>query len=159
MYHELNINEFYKKEYESLNNNNGIGGMGFITSLQSIHLYNGYDIDKETNKEYLGLGDHIELTNNVLSYIYYTDPKFADKYLYDLISIKYWNSTYFKIIAMYFPKNITLNEYKYLVDLQYYYKDIFDKYNITVAAYEYGNSNNDEYGPDIETRNSLEVLN
>lgn len=46
---------------------------------------------------------------------------------------------------------------KYLVDLQYYYKEVFDKYNITVAAYEFGN-NVIEYGPDVETRNNLDPI-
>lgn len=157
MFYKLDLNDFFDKEYEELNNSNGIGGMGFITSLQSIHLYNDFGIDKKTNVEFLGIGDHIDLTNKVFKEIFDIDTNLVDRYLYELISIKYWNSPYFKIIAMYFPKIISLNEYKYLVDLQYYYKEVFDKYNITVAAYEFGN-NVIEYGPDVETRNNLDPI-
>lgn len=78
--------------------------MGFITSLQSIHLYNDFGIDKKTNVEFLGIGDHIDLTNKVFKEIFDIDTNLVDRYLYELISIKYWNSPYFKIIAMYFPK-------------------------------------------------------
>lgn len=157
MYCKLDINDSFDRKYEELNDSNGIGAIGFITNNQSIHMYNDYGINKKDNKEYLGLGDHIELTNRVFNDIFCIESNLVDQYLYKLISIKYWNSKYYKIIAMYFPKTITLNEYKYLVDLQYYYKDIFENNRITVLAYEFGN-NVVEYGPDVEAYSELEPI-
>lgn len=157
MFYKLDLNDFYDDKYGELNNSNGIGGMGFITSNQSIHLYTDYGIDKGTNIEFLGIGDHIDLTKKVLCEIYSIDSCLVDRYLYNLISIKYWNSNPDKIIAMYFPNNITLNEYKYLIDLQFYYKEIFDKYKITLAAYEFGN-NVVEFGPDVKSYSDLDPI-
>ena len=158
MFYKLDINDFFNDEYVELNNSNGIGGTGFLTSLQSIHLYNDYALDKKTNKEFIGLGDHIDITNKVFKEIYGIEKNLVDQYLYNLISIKYWNSPYFKIIAFSFPKKITLNEYKYLLDLQYYYLDVFKKTKkIIVAAYEFGNNVN-EFGPEVEGYSNLEPI-
>ena len=154
MFNKLDINDFFDEKYEKLNHASGIGGMGFITSKQAFHLYNPVGLDKKTNTEYLGIGDHIEVTNEVLKELYGTS---YDYHLYDLISIKYWNAEIFKIIAFYFPKNITLDEYEYLTELRNYYKDVFEQYKITVAAYEFGN-NVIEYGPDVETKSNLEPI-
>ncbi len=151
MLYKLDINEFFNPKYESLNNKSGIGGMGFITSKQSIHVYNPVGLDKKSGVNYLGIGDHEVATKEVLNEIYGTS---YDTHLYNLISIKYWNSELFKIIAFYFPKTITLDEYEYLTDLKEYYRHIFELYKITVAAYEFGN-NVIEYGPDTETKSDL----
>ncbi len=157
MFYKLNVNDFFDNKYEQLNMNSGIGAMGFITSKQSIHVYNDYGFDKKTNKDYLGLGDHIDITKKVLKEIYDIPDSLVDSYLYNLISIKYWNSEMYKIIAIYFPKIITLDEYKYLYDLQYYYKDVLDKYRITIGAYVFGDDVS-EYGPDIQTTSDFEPI-
>ena len=154
MFYKLDLNDFFDPKYEKLNHASGIGGMGFITSKQAFHLYNPYGLDQKTNTEYLGIGDHEAVTRDVLTELYGTP---YDYHLYNLISIKYWNSEIFKIIAMYFPKEITLDEYEFLTDLRNYYKYIFEQYKITVAAYEFGN-NVIEYGPDVETKNNLEPI-
>lgn len=157
MFYKLDINEFFDKKYENVNNNNGIGGMGFITNNQVIHVYNDKGYDKVLKKEYLGFGDHLDITNSVLSEIYNIPKNLVDDYLSNLIAIKYWNSESFKIITMSFPKSITLNEYKYLVDLQYYYKEIFDKNKIIIAAYLCGNDVT-EYGPEVQATSEFEPI-
>ena len=157
MFYKLDLRDFFHERYEELNNNNGIAAMGFITNDQTINLYTDYGHDDKYNRDYIGIGDHYSLTLNVLCRIYSIDPCLVDNYLYKLISIKYLNSPYFRVIAMYFPKNITLNEYKRLVDLQFYYKKVFEKYDIKVAAYEFGN-NVVEYGPDIETVSDMNPI-
>ena len=157
MYYKLDVNDFFDEKYEKLNQSSGIGAMGFITTNQSIHVYNDYGLDKKTTKEYLGIADHETITKNILCDIYSIEPCLVDRYLYNLISIKYWNSELFKVIALYFPEKITLNEYKYLIDLQYYYEEVFKKYKITVGAYEFGN-NVIEYGPDVETKSNLDPI-
>ena len=58
MFYRLDINDFFDEKYEKLNHASGIGAMGFITSNQSIHLYNDYGLDKKSNTYYLGIGDH-----------------------------------------------------------------------------------------------------
>ena len=151
MLKKLDINEFYNPKYESLNHASGIGGMGFITSKQSVQVYNPAGLDKKSGEYYLGIGDHEVATKEVLTELF---GNAYDSHLYNLISIKYWNSELFKIIAFYFPKNITLDEYRFLTDLEEYYRFIFEQHRITVAAYEFGN-NVIEYGPDTETKSDL----
>lgn len=154
MYKRLDLNDFFDPKYEKLNQASGIGAMGFITSRQNIQVYNDIGLDKKSNHEYLGIGDHDVITKRVLEDIYGTS---YDTHLYELISIKYWNSEIFKIIALYFPKAITLDEYEYLYDLKECYKYIFEQYKITVGAYEFGN-NVIEYGPDVETRSNFDPI-
>ena len=157
MFYKLDIKDFFDKKYKNVNNNNGIGGMGFITNNQSIHIYNDKGYDKRDKKEYLGLGSHIEITEKVLCEIYNIPKNLVDDFLCNLISIKYWNSENFKIITMSFPKSITLNEYKQLVDLQFYYKEIFNKYKIIVAANSFENDV-EEFGPKVQSISDLEPI-
>lgn len=137
-YYKLQLDEFFDPKYEKLNHSDGIGGMGIITSKQSIHVYNDYEFDKKTHKEYLGLGSHYEKTCQIVEDIYDINRCLVDVYLYQLIQIKYWNSDLFNIIAFFFPKTITKEEYERVVALQEYYEEIFNKYRITVAAYQFG---------------------
>ena len=157
MYKKIDFLDFYSEKYENLNNQAGIGGMGFITPIQTIHVYNDYALDKKTNIEFLGLGDHNKITSKVLMDIYDIPIDLVEKYLHNIISIKYWNSNTYKIIAFYFPKIITLEEYKHLIDLQYIYGDIFYKYKIVLAAYEY-DKDDFEYGPDVQSTNYLDPI-
>ena len=116
-YYKLDLNDFFDKKYEKLNKSSGIGGVGFITSRQSIHMYNDKGIDSKTKKEYLGIGEHYDITKRVIKEMYSIPDTLVDSKLYELISIKYWNSEIFKIILMYFPKTITLDEYEFLKNL------------------------------------------
>ena len=83
MYYKLDLDEFFKDEYINLNNNEGIGAMGIITSKQIINVYNDYGLNKKDNKMYLGLSNHYEMTKKILTDIY---GKYYDSYMYDLIS-------------------------------------------------------------------------
>lgn len=154
MYYKLDLDEFFKDEYINLNNNEGIGAMGIITSKQIINVYNDYGLNKKDNKMYLGLSNHYEMTKKILTDIY---GKYYDSYMYELISIKYWNSPYFKIIAFYLPTLLTESEYKFMESLNDYYSDIFKKYDITVCSYTFGD-NIFEYGPAIELKSRMDLI-
>ena len=154
MYYKLDLDDFFKDEYEKLNHNEGIGGVGIITSNQIINVYNDYDLNKSDNKMYLGLASHYEMVKKVLTDIY---GQYYDLYMYELISIKYWNCPYFKIIAFYLPKILTCEEFKNLKSLNKYYSDIFKKYDITVGCYTFGD-NVVEYGPEVQAKSNLEPI-
>lgn len=156
-YFKLDINELYDKKYEKLNNSSGAGGMGFITSRQSIQVFNDKGLDKKDGVEYLGIGDHYDISKKVLTDIYGISEKLVDRKLYDLISIKYWNSQIFKLIVMYFPRTITLEEYKYLKDLKSYYDYLFSQQEIRLGAYEFG-ANSVEYAPDVKSTSDLNPI-
>jgi hypothetical protein len=156
-YYKLDINEFYDSKYEKLNKSSGVGGMGFITSKQSIHLFNDKGYDKSTHQQELGIGDHDDISRKVLTDIYGISEKCVDRKLYDLISIKYWNSEIFKLIVMYFPKTITLAEYEHLKDLRLYYEYLFSHQDIRIGAYEFGD-NSVEYEPAVKSVSDLNPI-
>ena len=153
-YYKLDINDFYDSKYEKLNKSSGVGAMGFITSKQSIQVYNDIGFDKRDGIDYLGIGDHYEITKKVLTDIYGISTKEVDRKLYELISIKYWNSELFKLIVMYFPKTISLQEYRYLTYLKEYYDYLFSQQDIRIGAYEFG-ANSVEYAPDVKSVSDL----
>ena len=157
MYINLDLNEFYKDEYSSLNYSEGIGGMGLVTENQIINVFNDYAINKKDNKEYIGLGNHEDITNRLLRDMYGSDIKYYEKYLGELIQLKYWNCPYYKIIGMYFPKELTEKEFNNLLLLEDYYKEIFNKYRITIGAYTFGD-NVRENGPEVECYSKLEPI-
>ena len=156
-YYKLDINDFYDSKYEKINKSSGIGGVGFITSKQTIQLYNDKGIDSKTNQEYLGIGDHYDVTKKVVTDIYGISDRSVDLKLHDIISIKYWNSELFKLIVMYFPKSITLEEYKYLKDLRLYYEYLFSHQDIRIGAYEFGD-NSVEYAPAVKSVSDLDPI-
>ena len=156
-YYRLDINELYDKKYEKLNRSSGVGGMGFITSKQSIQVFNDKAYDKTTQSHQLGVGDHDEITRKIITDIYGISEKLVDRKLYELISIKYWNSELFKLIVMYFPRTITLDEYNYLKDLKAYYDYLFSQQDIRLGAYEFG-ANSVECAPDVKSTSDLDPI-
>ncbi len=156
-YYKLDLNRLYDIEYESINNSSGIGGMGFITSKQNIQVFNDIAYDKTSHSYQLGVGDHCDITRDVITDIYGISEKVVDMKLYDLISIKYWNSKIFKLIVMYFPRTITLDEYKYLKDLKEYYDYLFSQQDIRIGAYEFG-ANSVECAPDVKSTSDFDPI-
>lgn len=154
MYNNLDLNEFFKDEYKRLNHSEGIGASGIITNNQIINVYNDPKVDKKTGIEYLGLGDHIDVLDRLVKDIYNVDSNYLEKYYEEMITIKYWNCPYSKIILFYLPKIITELEFNNLVSLDEYYKEVFNNHEIQVAAFTYGN-NIREYGPEIQTTSKL----
>ena len=156
-YHRLDLNEFFKEEYQKLNYSEGIGASGIITENQIINVYNDPKVDKKTGIEYLGLGDHIDILDRLVKDIYNTDSNYLEKYYEEMITIKYWNCPYSKIIMLLLPKIITEDEYNNMRLLNNYYKEIFNNHKIQVAAFTYGN-NVREYGPEIQTTSKLDPI-
>lgn len=157
MYTNLDLNEFYKDEYSKVNYSEGIGGVGIITENQIINVYNDLKVSKQDNKEYLGLGNHIDKFEELIRDMYGNNIIYYDLYLKELIQLKYWNCPYFKIIGMYFPKELTEKEFNNLLLLEKYYKEIFNKYRITIGAYTFGD-NVRENGPEVECYSKLEPI-
>ncbi|MBP3766304.1 MAG: hypothetical protein J6G98_03910 [Bacilli bacterium] len=147
MYFKLDLDDFFKDEYKSLNYSEGIGAMGIITSRQIINVYNDYGLNKKDNLEYLGLENHMEMTSRILFDIYRSHN--IDRLLYEVISIKYWNSPYYKLILFFLPELLTLKEFNNLETLDSFYNDIFKKYQISIGCYTFGD-NIREYRPAIE---------
>ena len=156
-YYKLDLNELYDKKYERVNKSSGIGAMGFITSKQSIQVFNDKGFDDKTNREVIGIGDHFDITKKVLTDIYGISEKEVDRKLYQLISIKYWNSEIFKLIVMYFPRTVSLEEYRFLTDLKEYYDYLFSQQDIRIGAYEFG-ANSREYAPDVKSVSDLNPI-
>ena len=136
--YKLDYDDFYDRKYEELNHLQGIGGKGIITSRQSIHVYNDYDIDDKTGKEYIGLGSHNSKEIEILTTIYGIKPELVDVYLHNVISISYWNCPSDKIIKFFFPKKVTMDEYKFLQDLECYYQHLFKKYKMEISFLDFG---------------------
>jgi len=157
MYNNLDLNEFFKDEYSKVNYSEGIGGVGIITENQIVNVYNDYKLCKQDNKYYLGLGDHLDKFEELLKDMYGDNISYYDSYLSKLIQLKYWNCPYFKIIGMFFPTEITEKEFSNLLLLKDYYKEVFDKYRITIGAYTFG-SNVRENGPEVECYSNLEPI-
>ena len=156
MYYNLDLNEFFKDEYKELNRSEGIGGSGLITGNQIINVFNDYKVNPKDNKEYIGLGDHEVIMNRMLKDMY-GESSYYNKYLYELISIKYWNAPYAKIIMFYLPLLLTEKEFNNMCLLEEFYKEIFNKTDIQVAAFTFG-SNVHEYGPEIQTTSNLSPI-
>lgn len=156
-YTELDLNEFFKDEYKKLNYSEGIGASGIITVNQIINVYNDPKIDKKSGIEYLGLGNHIDVLDRLIKDIYNTNSTYLEKYYKELITIKYWNCPYSKIILFFLPELMTELEFNNLCLLEEYYKEIFSKVKIDVGVFTYG-SNVREYGPEIQTKSNLKPI-
>ena len=86
-YYKLDYDEFFDPKYSNLNNGEGIGATGIITSNQSIHVFNDYDIDPKSQIEYIGLGKHDSKKSEILQDIYGIESSVKDVYLYKVISL------------------------------------------------------------------------
>ena len=157
-YYKLDLEEFFKEEYEKLNYSEGIGASGLVTDKQVINIFNDYKLDEKTGKEWLGLEDHQPMFERLFNDIYSPSDKYYDKYYEQLISIRYWNSPDCKAIVLFLPKHVTNNELENLKSLRKFYKEVFEKYKrIEVGAFTFGN-NVREYGPEIQAYSKLEPI-
>ena len=117
-------------------------------------INNDYALNENDNKMYLGLGRHNDITNRLLDDMF---GNHLDQNLYELISIKYWNSPYYKIIDFYLPQVLTEQEFNNFKLLEDYYKELFSKQKITVDCHTFGD-NVFEYGPLIEQTSKMDII-
>ena len=156
-YYKLDYDEFFDPKYSNLNNGEGIGATGIITSNQSIHVFNDYDIDPKSQIEYIGLGKHDSKKSEILQDIYGIESSVKDVYLYKVISLSYMNSAFGNNIVMFLPRLITKEEFNYLKDLKEYYDYVIKKYGLTIGAITFGNNIRD-CGPETEYRNKYDPI-
>jgi hypothetical protein len=157
MYNNLDLNEFFKDEYKRLNHCEGIGASGIITNNQIINVYNDPAIDQKSGIEYLGLGAHNDILDRLIKDIYNPNSNYLENYYKNIITIRYNNAPYTKLIVYFIPNIISEYEFNNLLLMKDYYKEAFNNYEIKVGAYTYG-TNTRENPKEIEAISNFDPI-